>query len=98
MRLFADRKHFARNCADSSLMVKYQCPDECALKFEISPSTQTDAKRASIALRTDSVSSLTVRGLRSTSSNRELKSGWLIRYKDLRAVGFCFVVSFLTSS
>src|SRR6185295_12883592 len=78
MRVLVERKHLARSCAPSSLIVKYQCPDECALKFEISPSTQTLAKRASIALRTDSVNSLTVSGRRSVSSNRDAKSGSLI--------------------
>jgi len=56
-------------------MVKYQWPEEWALKLEISPSTQTVLKRASIALRTDSVSSLTVSGRRSVSSNRDANSG-----------------------
>ena len=56
MRVLAERKHFARNCAFESLSVKYQCPEEWALKFEISPSTHTAAKRDSSAMRIEFVS------------------------------------------
>src|SRR2546422_4029265 len=79
MRLFEERKHFARSCAPSSLIVKYQWPDECALKFEISPSTHTEAKRASSAIRTELVSSDTLSGRFSASSKSAANKGWLIK-------------------
>jgi hypothetical protein len=84
MRVLVERKHLARSCAASSLIVKYQCPEECALKFEISPSTQTEEKRDSSDFRTAPVSSETVNGRRSVSSKREEKSGWLMRAKRMQ--------------
>src|SRR5437773_12562523 len=75
MRVFDERKHLARNCALSSLSVKYQWPEECALKFEISPSTHTEAKRPSRAMRTEFVSSDTLTGRFSASSNRAANNG-----------------------
>src|ERR1043166_832125 len=83
MRQFTPRKHVARNCAPSSLTVKYQWPDAAARKLEISPSTHTDAKRFSSAPRTCAVSSETLSGRRSDSSNRDMSKGRdIVRMKD----------------
>src|SRR5438034_8770267 len=84
MRVFDERKHLARNCALSSLSVKYQWPEECALKFEISPSTHTEAKRPSRAMRTEFVSSDTLTGRFSASSNRAANNGCDIEKHGLR--------------
>src|SRR6266480_7463176 len=99
MRVFAERKHLARSWAPSSLIVKYQWPEECALKFEISPSTQTDEKRASMALRTDSVSSLTVSGRRSPWSKRAANKGWLMqKLRQTKQLRFFWVACILSKS
>src|ERR671927_1730313 len=83
IRQFTPRKQVARNCAPSSRTVKYQCPEAAGRKFEISPSTQTDAKRFSIAPRTCEVNSDTESGLRSDSSNRDMRMGRdMVRRKD----------------
>src|SRR5262244_1806175 len=76
MRWLAERKHFAFSWAPSSLIVKYQCPDECDLKLDISPSTQTAAKRDSSEVLTALVNCDTVIGRRSVSSKRAEKRGW----------------------
>jgi hypothetical protein len=57
------------------LTVKYQWPEAAALKFEISPSTQTDPKRASSAPRTCAVNSVTESGRRSVASKRDWSRG-----------------------
>src|SRR5215212_9133633 len=75
MRALTPRKQVARNCAASSRTLKYQCPDAACLKLEISPSTHTDANRLSSAPRTCPVSSDTVSGRRSVSSNRDIRMG-----------------------
>jgi len=71
----APRKQAARNCDDSSLIVKYQWPEAMGRKLDISPSTQTEAKRFSSAPRTCEVSSETESGLRSASSKRDMRRG-----------------------
>src|SRR6267378_1268150 len=78
MRLLTLRKQVARICAPVSFKVKYQWPELAALKFDISPSTQTDAKRDSSVPRTAWVNSVTESGRVSTSSNRDLKRGFAI--------------------
>src|ERR1051326_5004928 len=75
MRQLTPRKQVARTCAPSSRTVKYQWPEAAARKLEISPSTQTEAKRFSIAPRTCDVSSETLRGLRSAASNSDMRMG-----------------------
>src|SRR5437764_9084947 len=75
MRQLTPRKHVARSCAPSSRTVKYQWPDAAMRKFEISPSTQTDEKRFSIAPRTCEVNSDTESGRRSSASNRDMRIG-----------------------
>src|ERR687894_2316469 len=75
MRQLTPRKQVERNCAPSSRTVKYQCPDAACRKFEISPSTHTDAKRFSSAPRTCEVSSDTDSGRRSVSSNSDMSKG-----------------------
>src|ERR1051325_3063290 len=83
MRQLTPRKHVARNCAPSSRTLKYQWPEAACLKLEISPSTQTDAKRFSIVPRTCEVNSETESGLRSDSSKRDIRRGRvMIRMKD----------------
>src|ERR687894_2936833 len=75
IRELTPRKQLARSCADSSLIVKYQWPEAAGRKFDISPSTQTDAKRFSSAPRTCEVSSETDSGRRSISSNSDARRG-----------------------
>src|ERR1041384_5346184 len=75
MRALTPRKQVERNCAPSSRTVKYQWPEAACRKFEISPSTHTDAKRFSSAPRTCEVSSETDSGRRSVSSNRDISKG-----------------------
>src|SRR5205085_723340 len=75
MRQLTPRKQVARSCAPSSRTVKYQWPDGAARKLEISPSTQTEAKRFSNVPRTCEVNSDTVSGLRSASSKRDKSKG-----------------------
>src|SRR5215216_2186598 len=83
MRALTPRKQVERSCAPSSRTVKYQWPDAACRKFEISPSTHTDAKRLSSAPRTCEVSSETVSGRRSVSSNRDMRMGRdMVRRKD----------------
>src|SRR5919206_4127548 len=87
MRQFTPRKQVARNCAPSSRTVKYQWPEAACLKFDISPSTHTDAKRFSIAPRTCEVSSDTDSGRRSDSSKSDMRRGRVMasgRMKDER--------------
>src|ERR671916_181777 len=81
---FTPRKQPALSWADSSLIVKYQWPDAAALKFDISPSTQTDAKRFSSAPRTCEVSSETDSGRRSISSNSDASRGLFMRAIEAR--------------
>src|SRR3954469_22314551 len=83
MRQLTPRKHVALTCEPSSRTVKYQWPDAAGRKLEISPSTQTDAKRFSIAPRTCEVNSETESGRRSDSSKRDMRMGRVIaRRKD----------------
>jgi hypothetical protein len=83
MRLLTPRKQVARSCAASSRTVKYQWPEAACRKLEISPSTHTDANRPSSAARTCAVSSETVSGRRSVSSNRDIRMGRdIVRVKD----------------
>ena len=77
--------------------MKYQWPEAAGRKFEISPSTQTDAKRFSIAPRTCEVSADTDSGRRSVSSNRDMSKGRDIvsgRMKDEGGKGKRTVFSF----
>ena len=76
MRWLEERKHLARNWAPESLRVKYQWPEECDLKFDISPSTQTAANRDSSETLIELVSCDTVIGRRSVSSKSAEKRGW----------------------
>src|SRR5918997_1379453 len=85
MRQLTPRKQVARSWAASSLTVKYQWPDAGARKFDISPSTQTDAKRFSSAPRTCEVSSETDSGRRSISSNSDASRGLFMRAIEARA-------------
>src|SRR5215210_4107947 len=85
IRALTPRKQVERSCAPSSRTVKYQWPDAACLKFEISPSTHTDAKRLSIVPRTCEVSSDTVSGRRSDSSKSDMRRGRVMasgRMKD----------------
>ena len=54
------------------------------MKFEISPSTQTETKRDSSAILIEFVSWETVNGFRSVSSKSALKRGWFITLRSLR--------------
>src|ERR687894_76672 len=85
MRELTPRKQVARSCAASSRTLKYQWPDVACLKFEISPSTHTDAKRPSSAPRTCEVSSETDSGRRSISSNSDASRGLFMRAIEARA-------------
>src|ERR1044072_161735 len=87
MRRVTPRQQVARSCATSSRTVKYQWPDAACLKFEISPSTHTDANRLSMVPRTCEVSSDTVSGRRSDSSKSDMRRGRVMasgRMKDER--------------
>src|SRR2546423_8479045 len=75
MRQLTPRKQVARSCAPSSRTVKYQWPDAAVRKLEISPSTQTEAKRFSSAPRTCEVNSDTLSGRRSAASNSDMRRG-----------------------
>ena len=67
--LAEERNITTRICADSSLRVKYKCPESGTRRLEISPSTQQSEYSRSISERTADTSAPTVQTRRSGGRN-----------------------------